>query len=167
MVTSCDHLSAALPVKLAPPTDMIKPMHQDLKNIQVATEHDLNNVIAAAIFAKETIPKDTPVKAGIGKYGLMQPNWYAMSHEAIPILKGYEEDGCPVDCGPNWSCERITDAIRCGSHKSAYLPGAVEFLQKETDEKVKNGYARVVRWKDIKDNIPLLLKISPGRNGTP
>ena len=136
-------------------------MHQDLENIHVATEHDLNNVIAAAIFAEETIPTDTPVKAGIGKYGLMQPNGYAMSHEAIPILKGYEEEGCPVDCGPNWSRERVTDAIRRGPHKSAYLPGAVEFLQTETEEKVRNGYARVVRWKDIKDNIPLLLKISP------
>ena len=55
----------------------------------------------------------------------------------------------------------ITDAIRRGPHQSAHLPGAVEFLQKETEDKVKNGYARVVRWKDIKDNIPLLLKISP------
>ena len=63
-------------------------MHQDLENIQVATEHDLNNVIAAAILSEETIPTDTPVKAGIGKYGLMQPNGYAMSHAAIPILKG-------------------------------------------------------------------------------
>ena len=105
-VTSCDQLKKALPPKPAPP-QYINSVHQDLENIHVATEHDLNNVIAAAIFAEETIPQDTPIKAGIGKYGLMQPNSYAMSHEAIPMLKGYEENGCPVDCGDDWSRESI------------------------------------------------------------
>ena len=152
---------SSTPTAKPPPPARKTPVHEDLEHIEVMTEHDLNNVIATAINAEETFPADTPVKEMIGKYGLMHPQTYSLQHDAIPILNGYANDGCPVDCGDNWSKERMVEAMLRGPHQSAYLPGAAEFLQKETAEKVQNGYARVVKWKHIKDNLPELLKISP------
>ena len=41
------------------------------------------------------------------------------------------------------------------------MKSAVIQLREETKDKVHHGYARVVKWKDIKDDIPPQLKISP------
>ena len=38
---------------------------------------------------------------------------------------------------------------------------AITQLREETAEKIKHGYARIVKWADIKHNIPKKLKISP------
>ena len=54
----------------------------------------------------DTIPAKFPVRETIGKLllGLMCPNpLYAKDREAITLLQGYAHDGCPVDCGDDWS----------------------------------------------------------------
>ena len=44
---------------------------------------------------------------------------------------------------------------------SAHGPKAAKFLRDEVADKIKTGYARVVKWGDIKHNVPRHLKISP------
>ena len=48
-----------------------------------------------------------------------------------------------------------------GAHRSALTILARKELSKETVEKVKNGFAKIVRYGDIKDRLPENLKISP------
>ena len=122
----------------------------------------MERMVHEAVEKEESIPANLQVNETIGKYfGLMYPRGIALEHEAAPLLKGFADNGCPVDCGENWSDERVVDTMLRGPHQSAYLDGAVGFLQKETKEKVRNGFARVVKWGDIKDNVPPNLKISP------
>ena len=100
---------------------------------------------------------DIPVVPTIGKLhlGLMCPQHpYAGAHDAIPILHNYAENGCPVDCGDNWSLEHIMLMLRRGPHRSALLKTAIRQLRHETLEKVRHKYARIVQWKDIKDKLP-------------
>ena len=127
----------------------------------VGTQAEINSMVQKALDQEDTIPQDIPIKNTIGKFGLMFPNSFAVDHDAAPLLNGYATHGCPVDCGADWSHTRITDAITRGAHRSAYAKPAVEFLREETREKIKNGFARVVKWRDIKHNIPPKLKISP------
>jgi hypothetical protein len=85
----------------------------------------------------------------------------ALTHDAAKLLSQYSTDGCPTDCGPNWTHHHIITAIKRGPHISAKIPEASKCLVKETENKINGGYAKVVTWKDIKDNIPPNLKISP------
>jgi hypothetical protein len=48
-----------------------------------------------------------------------------------------------------------------GPHKSSNSLEATTFLRAEVADKVKSGYAKVVKWGDIKNDIPTHLKISP------
>ena len=48
-----------------------------------------------------------------------------------------------------------------GPHWSATGKAAVWQLRKETEDKIKHNYARVVKWGDIKKNPPKKLKFSP------
>ena len=53
-------------------------------------------------------PPDIPIKETIGKLHLMKPTLpYAQDHPAIPLLQAYAEDGCPVDCGPDWTINNV------------------------------------------------------------
>jgi hypothetical protein len=55
----------------------------------------------------DTFPVEIPVREEIGKLGLMWPRSYAEFHWATPLLNSYAIDGCPVQCGPDWSKEKI------------------------------------------------------------
>ena len=66
-----------------------------------------------------------------------------------------------MDCGDNWSHEHIVRMLCRGPHRSALSKKATQQLRQETLEKVQHKYARIVRWKDIKDILPPSLKISP------
>lgn len=97
-----------------------------------------------------------------GKWiGLMRPRGRALEHPAAPLLLQYAQQGCPVDCGPNWTPEQIQIAVERGPHPSARHDEAAKELWKEAHEKVEQGFAKIVAWKDIKDNPPATLKVSP------
>ena len=125
------------------------------------TEDELDSAIQAALNKEDTFPQERPVQEEIGKIGLMWPREEALDHEAAPLLLNYATAGCPVDCGPNWTSEHILAALKRGAHMSAKLKDAIHALHEETAEKVKHGYSRVVKWKDIKDALPPALKLSP------
>ena len=91
----------------------------------------------------------------------MRPRGDVLLHPAGPTLLEYATKGCPVDCGPKWSQERIEKAIAEGPSKSARDSEAAQCCREEALQKVKEGYCRLVKWDDIKDNLPENLKISP------
>jgi hypothetical protein len=108
-------------------------------------------------------PQDLPIKEALGKkkIGLMWPRGIANLHPAAPMLHHYSTHGCPVDCGDNWTTPQIIAAIKRGPHISAHHPIARKCLIDEAIEKQKGGYAKIIKFKDIKNNLPPSLKISP------
>eukprot|EP00957_Ditylum_brightwellii_P159576 12147431-Ditylum_brightwellii.AAC.1 len=97
------------------------------------------------------IPEEAGIKEAVGKYkDLMWPCMYAMNHPVAPLLMEYVTKGYPVDCGPSWSRERIIKAIQHGLYKSARSKEAIATLHEETTEKIRNGFAWVVKYGNIK-----------------
>ncbi len=95
------------------------------------------------------------------RIGLMWPRGIANEHDAAPLLHSYSIHGCPVDCGRNWSKDEVLAAIQRGAHKTARIPEAREYLLEQTKKKVQDGFAKLVRLRDIIDNLPANIKISP------
>ena len=94
-------------------------------------------------------------------YGLLYPTGPALNHPAADFILNFGTDGCPVDCGPEWTIKQIQDAIDYAAHPSAQVPEAAQQLRLETLEKVKQGYAKLVLWDDLRQNPPGCLKVSP------
>jgi len=90
----------------------------------------------------------------------MRPDPSIQNHPAFPTLLSYATDGCPVQCGEQWTKEHLEEAIQRGPHISATSPEAAAFLHEEACEKVKLGQACIIQWEDIKDNPHPNLKIS-------
>ena len=111
------------------------------------------------------LPNTSTIKDEIGKSpkhkGLMWPRNHARTHSAAPLLDSYSTNGCPVDCGPDWTMTQINAALEYGAHPTAIDPVANQCLMDETKGKVDKGFARVIRWGDIKDNPPPKFKLSP------
>lgn len=93
--------------------------------------------------------------------GLMAPRGFTLQHPAAALLCEYAVRGCPADCGREWTKEEIEAAVMKGPHPSTYNEGAVEQLRAETKEKVAQGFARIVKWNDIRASPPKKLKVSP------
>ena len=91
----------------------------------------------------------------------MHPRHKALRHPAAEELLQYASTGCPLDCGQDWTLAQMEAAILKGPHKSAESPDARSALRTEALERIAEGSCRIVKWKDIKDNPPPQLKISP------
>lgn len=91
----------------------------------------------------------------------MAPTGPALDHPAAPLLLQYAKTGCPADCGKDWTLDQLEAAITRGAHPSARDPVAAKALHEESLEQVEQGFARVVKWEDLKKNLPRKLKISP------
>jgi hypothetical protein len=144
-------------ITLPPPPPPIQVPKPNL----AMTKEDKEAYICKELQQEQNFPQELPVKDTISKLGLMWPRTYSLHHEAIPLLLSYAKQGCLVDCGEDWDMTKIMAMLERGPHISAKDPQAITQLQAETKEKVKNNYARVVRFSDIRSNIPNLLKISP------
>ena len=92
---------------------------------------------------------------------LMYPRAAALDHPAAADLLQYAKQGCPLDCGRNWTINELEQAITNGAHKSARIDKAATACRKEALERVRDGRMRIVNWNDIKHNPPKNLKISP------
>ena len=125
------------------------------------TPAEFDSILREKVNREPTLPSEIPVKNEIGKLALMQPRENALNHPAAPLLQEYATNGCPVNCGDNWSKEQILLLLKRGPHQSANMKSAIQQLRTETKDKVHHGYARVIKWKDIKEDIPPQLKISP------
>jgi len=93
--------------------------------------------------------------------GLIYPTGPAVNHPAADMLLRFGKDGCKARCGPNWSAHQIQAAIDYAAHPTAQVPEAATALRAETLEKVTQGYARLVKWEDLKLDPPDNLKVSP------
>jgi hypothetical protein len=104
----------------------------------------------------------TPLQSKLPPFkGLIYPRNKVLDHPAGPDLLQYALDGCPVDCGDDWTLKQLEAAILNRAHASANIPKAAEACKKEALEWVKEGSCWLVNWIDIKDNFPTNLKISP------
>ena len=101
----------------------------------------------------------------VPKRGLMCPGKIAQSHPAGPMLKQYAMDGCPVALEENWSLEQLDEAVKYGAHPSARAPTAAAAVRAEALEKVEQGFAKLVPWSTLREQIQAGLqahtKISP------
>ena len=141
-----------------PKTDGIIEQLKELK------EPEAEEKIKDILNSNTIFPEELDIGAEIGKekrVGLMWPTSHALEHEAAPLLDAYSTHGCPVDCGMKWTVEMVEAALRKGNHSSANTPEAREYLLREIDKKVADGYQKVVQWKDIKDKLPENIKLSP------
>jgi hypothetical protein len=77
------------------------------------------------------------------------------------MLLDFAHAGCPAETGPDWHPDLLDEAVRRGAHPSAQDPIAAEALYKETMDKVAQGFARIVPWKDLRKHLPAKLKVSP------
>lgn len=127
------------------------------------TPEDQEKAIRQAFYENDNFPEAEELRASIGKLPpkVMDPQPSMQWHDAAALLQHYADHGCPVDCGTPWSTEHLEALLRRGPHISAKSPEAMQALLDETYDKVKNGYARLVRYGDIKSNRPPNLKISP------
>ena len=121
----------------------------------------------AATLQKEALAKSLdfptkfPVRETIGTSdSLMRPRYQAQQHPAANILNSYSNNGVPVECRPNWSYDKVLTLLLRGPHCSAHTKDTIEQLQAETMEKVKEGYARVLTWGEVKNKLPPQLKLS-------
>ena len=119
---------------------------------------DILRLVAAALEHESAIPDEIPVKATVGKFGLMHPTKHALDHEASEMMLDWAEHGCPVDTGPDWSREQIEVALERGPRKSTFLPGAAEFLVLETKEKRQQLCQSDMVWRYFKNKLPPNLK---------
>lgn len=106
-------------------------------------------------------PAATTQKRKLPHRSLMTPSGPALSHPAAPLLQSYSEKGCPANCGPDWSLDRLDEAITRGAHASAKDPAAADALMKETMEQVTQGFARLVPWSKLRQIMSRRLKLSP------
>lgn len=140
---------------------------QDLRNevlpksVHAQSSEEQMHHIKEAIKDLDAAPPQVQRKIGKTNIKLMNPSSYALQHPAAPILKDWADNGCPVDCGEDWSMDMIECAIKRGAHISAKHPEAITCIRAEQLEKVKSGYAKLVKWKELKRNFPPCLKISP------
>jgi hypothetical protein len=130
---------------------------QQEDNNEITSKQKIQDIITN----NNLFPPEIPVKTAIGKYGLMWPRGIALLHDAAPLLMSYSETGCPTDCGRNWTKEHIITALKRGAHPTAKKPEARRYLINQTMSKVQENFAKIVKWRDIKHNIPPKLKISP------
>ena len=113
--------------------------------------------VKSSLQSNTDFPPEIPAVETIGTLGLMWPCNHTMQHNATPLLNSYAQIGYPVDCGPDRTGPKIT--LNSSSFKDpTYLPNknknAAHQLQLETNEKIKHGYIRIVKWGSMKDNIP-------------
>jgi hypothetical protein len=81
------------------------------------------------------------------------------------MLAHYGTHGCPVEIVTDWTLEQLDQAVQYGAHPSAESPEAATALRTEALEKVEQGLATLITWKDLHAQIAagtkLHTKISP------
>ncbi len=93
--------------------------------------------------------------------GLVFPRSRAEHHPAASSLKEYAATGCSVSLGWDRTLEELEAAVARGPHVSALEDDTIDQIQIEAREKVKQSFATIHHWKDLKQNVPKALKLSP------
>jgi len=77
--------------------------------IAMKAEEQEDAAIRQAFTNKDTMPQDKELRQAIGKNC---PSIVALLYRAVKLIDVYSKDGCPVDCGADWTREKIEAAIR-------------------------------------------------------
>ena len=77
------------------------------------------------------------------------------------MLLDFAHEGCPAKTGNDWSLELLDEAVQRGANPSARNPVEAAALISETMRKVDEGFARILPWKVLRDQLPTKLKVSP------
>ena len=100
------------------------------------TPEEHNDYIKNEIKTADIFPHEVPeIKVHVGKLKLMEPRNYALHHEVTPLVNDYATNGCPVNCGPDWSLEHIQALLQRGPHRSSTSKAAIKQFNDETIEK--------------------------------
>ena len=91
----------------------------------------------------------------------MEPTGPALAHAFAPTLQQYADTGCPTSVSDSFNLSQLEEAIAYGAHLSARNPKAAAALHLEVQEKVKQGYARLIPWEHLKKALPPNMRISP------
>ena len=92
----------------------------------------------------------------------MQPRGPTVQqHSTYKLLQDYATNGCPVNCGPDWSHNQIMEVLRYGTHLSAQHGEALKCLEVEAMEKEREGFVHIFKWKDLKEKIHQNLNSPP------
>ena len=93
--------------------------------------------------------------------GLIWMRTYTTHHSENNLLQLLSTEGFPFNCGPAWPTDKIEAEIIHGPHMSAeYIQDRIS-LRSEAHTKVHNGFAKILKYKTIKDRLPPTLKVSP------
>ena len=96
--------------------------------------------ILTAGIPPETPPDQPAAIPQQSKMGLMFPQGNILRHPFSSTLKEYAFQGCPVDCGENWTREQVEQAVMDGPNDSARDPVAAKCCRDEAFEKVDQGF---------------------------
>jgi hypothetical protein len=77
------------------------------------------------------------------------------------MILDWATNGCPTNCGPDWTQDQIKAYLAYSNHTSANSPQAIQAITAETQERIAAGICQAVSWNTIKVNPPPHLKISP------
>ncbi len=91
----------------------------------------------------------------------MCPLGLALDHTTAAHLNKWSRLGCPTMIGKPWTKLQLTTAIRRGPYSSALTPTAMVHFANKMKQKVACGQAKLICWRDIRNNPPAELKISP------
>ena len=129
---------------------------EDIKRL-----HEIRRDLPAAWRDEDPIDLDD-VQSKLNVFrGLMRPAGEVLEHPFGPVLLEYATKGCPVDTSPEWTMEMLEAAIEYGTHPSADSPEAAHYCREQTAEKVREGFAKMYLWEELKKNLPRGLKLSP------
>ena len=132
---------ATHPVHLAPSPTQLHTIQQTMAPL---TQPELFDILT------ETQSKSNP---HIPSRGLMYPGRLAQRHPFGPTLKQYGTDGCPVHILDEWGLAQMDAAVAYGAHPSAETPEATAALRAEALEKVDQGFAKLISWKQLRKQI--------------
>ena len=70
---------------------------------------------SSTVTLNPTVQRKGPTKSG-KHVGFMCPSGISLEHPMAELLLSQWEEGCKVDCGPDWSQEQTEAAMRRGTH---------------------------------------------------
>lgn len=91
----------------------------------------------------------------------MRPNGPALAHPAARMLLEIATEGPQTGIDLEYPVELLEAAVQRGAHPSAQQLDAATVLRNETLEKVQQGFARLVPWNVLRNQLPKQLKLSP------
>ena len=71
------------------------------------------------------------------------------------------ETGVPVECGPDWNWNVVTEAVHRGPHPTAMTDYVIALFADDIAYQQKAGSVNVFNWEELQQRRPANLKISP------